>query len=73
MDLSTDATIEASDAPTGEGVTPTAQSAAMVSMFQTDMVAIRAIRDLNWQYRRTNTTVTARVTAANYDGVASTS
>ena len=73
VDLSTDATIEASDAPTGEGVTPTAQSAAMVSMFQTDMVAIRAIRDLNWQYRRTNTTVTARVTAANYDGVASTS
>jgi hypothetical protein len=72
VDLSTDATIEADTAPTGEGVTPTAQSANMLSMFQTDAVAIRAIRDLNWQYRRTNTTVTARITGADYNGVAST-
>jgi hypothetical protein len=72
VELSTSATIEADTAPTGEGVTPTAQSASMVSMFQTDMVAIRAIRDINWAYRRTSTTVTARITAADYNGVAST-
>jgi len=70
--LSEDATIEADDSPTGEGVTPTAQSASMVSMFQTDMVAIKAIRDVNWQYRRTSTIVTARVHTASYDGVAAT-
>jgi hypothetical protein len=72
VELSTDATIEADTAPTGEGVTPTAQSASMVSMFQTDMVAIKAVRDINWQYRRTSTIVTARKTAVKYDGTAST-
>jgi hypothetical protein len=72
VELSTSATIEADSAPTGEGVTPTAQSASMVSMFQTDMVAIKAVRDINWQYRRTSTIVTARKTAVKYDGTAST-
>jgi hypothetical protein len=72
VDLSTDATIEADTAPTGEGAGPTAQSANMVSMFQTDMVAIRAIRDIDWQYRRAQAIVTARKTAVKYDGTAST-
>lgn len=72
VSLSEDATIEADSAPTGEGLTPTAQSASMVSMFQTDMVAIKAVRDINWQYRRTSTIVTARKTAVKYDGTAST-
>jgi hypothetical protein len=72
VELSTDATIEADTAPTGEGSGPTAQSASMVSMFQTDMVAIKAVRDINWQYRRTSTIVTARKTAVKYDGTAST-
>lgn len=72
VELSGDATIEADTAPTGEGAGPTAQSANMVSMFQTDMVAIKAVRDINWQYRRTNTIVTARKTAVKYDGTQST-
>jgi hypothetical protein len=72
VELSRDATIEADTAPTGEGAGPTAQSANMVSMFQTDMVAIRAIRDVDWKYRRAQAIVTARITAADYDGTAST-
>jgi len=72
VELSRDATIEADTAPTGEGAGPTAQSANMVSMFQTDMVAIRAIRDIDWQYRRAQAIVTARKTAVKYDGTAST-
>jgi hypothetical protein len=72
VELSADATIEADTAPTGEGSGPTAQSASMVSMFQTDMVAIKAVRDINWQYRRTSTIVTARKTAVKYDGTQST-
>jgi hypothetical protein len=71
VELSRDATIEADTAPTGEGAGPTAQSANMVSMFQTDMVAIRAIRDVAWQYRRAQAIVTARKTAVKYDGTAS--
>jgi hypothetical protein len=70
--LSTDATIEADTAPTGEGVGPTAQSASMVSMFQGDMVAIKAVRDINYAYRRAQAIVTARVTGVDYNGVAST-
>jgi hypothetical protein len=68
VSISTDATIEADDTPTGEGVTPTAQSASMVSMFQTDMVAIKAVRDINYAYRRAQAIVTARITAADYNG-----
>jgi hypothetical protein len=72
VSLSTDATIEADSAPTGEGVTPTAQSASMVSMFQTDSVAIKCVRDINYAYRRAQAIVTARITGADYNGVAST-
>jgi hypothetical protein len=72
VELSTEATIEADTAPTGEGLTPAAQSANMVSMFQTDMVAIRAIRDIDWSYRRAQAIVTARLTAVKYDGTQST-
>jgi hypothetical protein len=44
----------------------------MVSMFQTDMVAIRAIRDVDWKYRRAQAIVTARKTGVDYDGTQST-
>jgi hypothetical protein len=72
VSLSTDATIEADTAPTGEGVTPTAQSASMVSMFQNDMVAIKAVRDINYAFRRAQAITVARITAADYDGTEST-
>lgn len=72
VSLSTDATIEADTAPTGEGVTPTAQSASMVSMFQTEMVAIKAVRDITWAMRRSSAIVVARKTGVDYDGTAST-
>ncbi|HEV7608545.1 MAG TPA: phage major capsid protein [Steroidobacteraceae bacterium] len=72
VELSGSATIEADTAPAGEGVGPTTMSANMVSMFQTDSVAIKAVRDINWQYRRTATIVTARRTAVKYDGTEST-
>ncbi|AKR55713.1 phage capsid protein [Devosia sp. H5989] len=50
VDMSTEASLEMSDAPTGSSVTPTA--AQLVSMFQTNSVAFRAERTLNWTRRR---------------------
>lgn len=52
--LSNDATIEMDTAPTGEGDTPTAQSASMVSMFQAGMVALRVIAPINFAKRRSH-------------------
>ena len=72
VSLSTDATIEADTAPTGEGQGPTAQSASMVSMFQTEGVAIKAVRDINWGMRRSAAIVVARKTGVKYDGTEST-
>lgn len=51
VDASMEASIEMSDAPTGDSGTPTASTA--VSMFQTNSVAIRAERTINWARRRT--------------------
>jgi hypothetical protein len=45
--------IEMSSAPTGEGVTPTAASQAMVSMFQAESTAIKVVRSINFAKRRT--------------------
>jgi hypothetical protein len=72
VSLSTDATIEADTAPTGEGQGPTAQSVSMVSMFQTEMVAIKAVRNINWGLRRAAAIVVARKTGVKYDNTAST-
>lgn len=44
----TDASIELDDAPTGAGDTPTAASARLANLFQSDIVALRARRRLNW-------------------------
>ena len=52
MDLSTEATLEFGTAPTAAGDVPTDQSENPISLFQTDQVAIRMIRDINWQFRR---------------------
>lgn len=62
--LSRDATIEMDTAPTGEGDTPTAQSASMVSMFQAGMVALRVLVPINFAKRRS--TAVAYVDNAHY-------
>jgi HK97 family phage major capsid protein len=51
IDSSNEASLEMSDAPTGSSVTPTATQ--LVSMYQTNSVAIRAERVINWLRRRT--------------------
>lgn len=50
VDMSTEASLQMDDAPTGSSVTPTA--AQLVSMFQTNSVAFRAERTINWARRR---------------------
>ena len=50
VDMSREASLEMNDAPTGDSVAPTA--ASLVSMFQTNSVAFRAERSLNWAKRR---------------------
>jgi HK97 family phage major capsid protein len=52
VDTSTDATIEMSDAPTGALLPPTAASVNMVNMFQSDSVAIKVVRSINYAKRR---------------------
>jgi HK97 family phage prohead protease len=51
IDASREASLEMSDAPAHDSVTPT--PASLVSMFQTNSVAIRAERVINWLRRRT--------------------
>lgn len=50
VDMSTEASLEMLDAPTANSTTPTA--ASVVSMFQTNSVAFRAERTINWAPRR---------------------
>jgi len=50
IDASREASLEMSDAPANDASAPTA--AQMVSMFQTNSVALRAERFINWQKRR---------------------
>lgn len=50
VDMSREASLQMLDNPTNDSVTPTATS--MVSMFQTNSVAFRAERTLNWARRR---------------------
>lgn len=52
IQASTEASIQMLDNPTNDSVTPTATT--MVSMFQTDSVALRAVRFINWAKRRAN-------------------
>lgn len=51
VDMSREASLEMQSAPTGDSVTP--NPVEMVSMFQTNSVAIRAERWINWKRRRT--------------------
>lgn len=50
VDASTEASLQMDDSPTQQSVTPTAST--LVSMFQTNSVAIRAERTINWALRR---------------------
>jgi len=50
IDISTEASLEMQSAPTHDSVTPT--PIELVSMFQTNSVAVRAERWINWQRRR---------------------
>jgi HK97 family phage major capsid protein len=53
VDMSEEASLTMDDAPTGSSVTPTASGSPVVSMFQTNSVAFRAERTINWARRRT--------------------
>lgn len=64
VDMSREASLEMSDAPSHNSTTPTA--AQLVSMFQTNSVAIRAERTINWARRRTNSVV--YLTSAQWGG-----
>ncbi|MBO9589074.1 phage major capsid protein [Devosia sp.] len=50
VDMSTEASLQMMDNPTNDSVTPTATD--LVSMFQTNSVAFRAERTVNWLRRR---------------------
>lgn len=64
ISLSKHATLELDTEPTGDAITPTAQSTRMVSMFQANATAIKTARYLNWLPRRT--TVAATLTGVTY-------
>jgi HK97 family phage major capsid protein/HK97 family phage prohead protease len=64
VSVSNQATIEQSTAPTGAQDTPTAQSQAMVNMFQNESTAIKVVRSINFAKRRS--TAVAYVDDADY-------
>ncbi|MBO9589542.1 phage major capsid protein [Devosia sp.] len=52
VDMSTEASLEMMDNPTGDSIASTPVAAELVSMFQTNSVAFRAERTINWARRR---------------------
>ena len=62
VDMSREASLEMDDAPAHDSPTPT--GASLVSMFQTNSVAFRAERTVNWMPRRTNSV--AYLTGVNW-------
>lgn len=69
VSISREATIEQDTAPQGATDTPVAASANTTNMFQEDSTAIRLIRRINYQKRRT--TAVAYIGDAAYGGVTS--
>jgi HK97 family phage major capsid protein/HK97 family phage prohead protease len=65
VDMSREASLEMESEPTGDSITPTAVE--MVSMFQTNSVAIRAERWINWKRRRT--AAVAVISGVNYSTI----
>ena len=64
VDTSQDASLEMSDAPAHDSSTPT--GASLVSMFQTNSVAVRAERIINWMRARSQSV--AYLTSADWGG-----
>jgi HK97 family phage major capsid protein len=68
VEVSRDATIEMSSAPIGASDTPAGQTQNPVNMFQSESVAIKVVRSINFAKRRTS--AVSYVGDADYDGVA---
>lgn len=67
--MSDSATIEQNDAPQGAGDTPTAASATLMSLWQTEQVGFKVVRRINFQKRRAG--AVAVLSNAEYGGVVS--
>jgi len=69
ISMSDSATIEQDSAPTGEGDTPTAASATLISLWQAEMIGFKVVRQINFQKRRAS--AVAFLQDAEYGGVVS--
>lgn len=69
VSMSDTATIEQNDAPQGASDTPTAASATLMSMWQTESVAFKVVRSINYKIRRAG--AVAVLSNAEYGGVVS--
>ena len=69
ISMSDQATIEMNDAPDGASDTPTAMASHTVSMYQTESVAFKVVRSINFQKRRSS--AVAYVQDCEYGGVVS--
>lgn len=54
VDMSTEASLEMMDNPTGDSIAATPVAAELVSLWQTNSVGFRAERTVNWMRRRTS-------------------
>jgi len=52
IDASREASIEMTDTPTGDAAAGTAGTTSLVSMYQSNSVAVRAVRFINWKKAR---------------------
>jgi hypothetical protein len=69
ISMSDSATIEQDGAPQGAGDTPTAASATLMSLWQTEQVGFKVVRRINYAKRRTG--AVAALQDAEYGGVVS--
>lgn len=69
VSMSDQVTIEQNDAPQGETDTPTAASATLTNMWQSESVAFKVVRNINYAKRRTG--AVAVLSNAEYGGVVS--
>jgi hypothetical protein len=52
IDASKEASIEMTDTPTGDASAGTAGTTSLVSMYQSNSVALKAVRPINWKKKR---------------------
>ena len=69
VSMSDTATIEQNDAPQGAGDTPTAASATLMSLWQTEQVGFKVVRSINYKLRRAS--AVNLLQNGEYGGVAS--